>query len=291
MFLNPIDWPEGKKSAASVTFDIDADSLIRTARPDDAELRLQPISMGRYGPTVAVPRILASYRRLGLTQTFFMPAWVMQAYPATVDAILKDGHEIGHHSWMHEDPMGHSDEVEAELFERAMEVHVAMTGRKPRGYRAPVYAITPAMVDRLIEHDFLYDSSMMADDLPYLVETPKGGLVEVPPHWGTDDWPPFAHFEEIEYLMPVRAPSDGIRAFAEEFDAMYEAGGFWMPVLHPFLTGRLARWREMEKLIVRALETGNVWFAPMEAIASHALENRKTLRVERLEDYVATGTA
>jgi len=281
MFLNPIDWPEGKKSAACVTFDIDADSLIRTARPDDAELRLQPISMGRYGPTVAVPRILASYRRLGLTQTFFMPAWVMQNYPETVEAILKDGHEIGHHSWKHEDPMGHSDAVEAELFERAMEVHVRMTGRKPRGYRAPVYAITPAMVDRLIEHGFLYDSSMMADDLPYRVETPKGSLIEVPPHWGTDDWPPFAHFEEIDYLMPVRAPSDGIRAFAEEFNAMHEAGGFWMPVLHPFLTGRLARWREMEKLIERALETGEVWFAPMEEIALHAKET-KTLRVERL---------
>ncbi|MEO1950352.1 MAG: hypothetical protein ABGX09_09705, partial [Thioclava sp.] len=40
MFLNPITWPEGKRSAACVTFDIDADSLIRTARPEDAELRL-----------------------------------------------------------------------------------------------------------------------------------------------------------------------------------------------------------------------------------------------------------
>ena len=48
MFLNPIEWPEGKRCAAAVTFDIDADSLIRTARPDDAELRLQPISMGRH---------------------------------------------------------------------------------------------------------------------------------------------------------------------------------------------------------------------------------------------------
>lgn len=282
MFLNPIDWPEGKRCAASVTFDIDADSLIRAARPEDADLRLQPVSMGRYGPTVAVPRILETYRRLGLTQTFFMPAWVMQTYPATVEAILKDGHEIGHHSWMHEDPMGHSDAVEAELFERALEVHVAMTGRKPRGYRAPVYSITPAMIDRLIAHGFLYDSSMMADDLPYRVETPTGSLIEVPPHWGTDDWPPFAHFAEIDYLMPVRAPSDGIRAFAEEFDAMHEAGGFWMPVLHPFLTGRLARWREMERLIERALAAGDVWFAPMEAIAAHAAATGSRLRVERI---------
>lgn len=283
MFLNPLKWPDGKRSAASVTFDIDADSLIRTARPEDADLRLQPISMGRYGPTVAVPRILATYRRLGLTQTFFMPAWVMQAYPATVEAILKDGHEIGHHSWMHEDPMDHSDAVEAELFERALEVHISMTGRKPRGYRAPVYSITPAMVSRLIEHEFLYDSSMMADDLPYLVETARGTLIEIPPHWGNDDWPPFAHFAEIDYLMPVRAPSEGVRAFAEEFEAMHEAGGFWMPVLHPFLTGRLARWREMEKLIECALDSGDVWFATMEEIAEHSSAQRDDLRRETIE--------
>ncbi|MDO6586090.1 polysaccharide deacetylase [Salipiger sp. 1_MG-2023] len=279
MFLNPIQWPEGRPVAACVSFDIDADSLIRCARPEDAELRLQPISMGRYGPTVAVPRILETYRRFGLRQTFFMPAWVMQNYPDTVEAILKDGHEIGHHSWCHEDPMSHSDAHEAELFERALEVHVAMTGRKPRGYRAPVYSITPAMVDRLIAHGFLYDSSMMADDLPYLVQSERGSLIEMPPHWGTDDWPPFAHFAEIDYLMPVRAPSDGIRAFAEEFDAMLEVGGFWMPVLHPFLTGRLARWREMEKLLERVVASG-AWLAPLEDIAAHAAA--QPLRLEAI---------
>lgn len=282
MFLNPLTWPKGKKCAAAVTFDIDADSLIRCACPDDADLRLQPISMGRYGPTVAVPRILNTYRRLGLRQTFFMPGWVMQNYPDTVEAILKDGHEIGHHSWMHEDPMTHSDEHEAELFGRAMDVHVSMTGRKPRGYRAPVYSLTPAMVDRLIEHEFLYDSSMMADDLPYLVQAKGGELIEIPPHWGTDDWPPFAHFSEINYLMPVRSPSDGIRSFVEEFDAAYDAGGFWMPVLHPFLTGRLARWREMEKCLERFLDKGDVWFAALEDIATHAKKNRSALRKENI---------
>ncbi len=282
MFKNPITWPQGMQSAASITFDIDADSLIRSAKPDDAELRLQAISMGRYGPTVAVPRILETYRRLGLTQTFFIPAWVMENYPETVEAILKAGHEIGHHSWCHEDPMEHSDEREAELFERAVDVHVKMTGRKPRGYRAPVYSLTPKMLDRLIAHDFLYDSSLMADDLPYLVETNAGSLIELPPHWGTDDWPPFAHFAEIGYRMPVRAPSDGIRAFAEEFNAMHEAGGFWMPVLHPFLTGRLARWREMEKLIEQALSEGTVWFAKLEEIATYTSNMRERLRVERV---------
>jgi len=191
----------------------------------------------------------------------------MEHYHKTVDAILEAGHEIGHHSWVHEDPMNHSDEKEAELFGRVMDAHNKIAGRSPLGYRAPVYNITPAIVNRLIRHEFLYDSSMMADDLPYKVITSAGSIIELPPHWGNDDWPPFAHMEELEYVMPVRSPSDGIKSFIEEYEAMYEAGGFWMPVLPPFLTGRLARWREMERHLERILEQGDVWIAPMKEIA------------------------
>ena len=43
-----------------------------------------------------------------------------------------------------------------------------------------------------------------------------------------------------------------------------------MPVLHPFLTGRLARWMEMEKRIEKVLERGDIWFAPVEEIANYA---------------------
>ena len=51
MFLHPVKWPGNAKCAAAITFDIDADSLIRDARREDGELRLQAISMGQYGPT------------------------------------------------------------------------------------------------------------------------------------------------------------------------------------------------------------------------------------------------
>lgn len=88
---------------------------------------------------------------------------------------------------------------------------------------------------------------------------------------------------ELDYVMPVRSPSDGIKAFMEEFEAMYEAGGFWMPVLHPFLTGRLARWREMERHLVRIVEQGDVWLAPIKAIAEHAKAQGASLRRDTLD--------
>jgi peptidoglycan/xylan/chitin deacetylase (PgdA/CDA1 family) len=261
MIRNPISWPNGAKCACAVTFDVDADSLIHISRPRDGFNRLYPITMGRYGPTVGVPRILDTYRRLGLKQSFFIPAWTMRQYPQAVEAILADGHEIGHHGYIHEDPTEITASEERVWFERALEVHRQMTGKRPKGYRAPVYNVTMNTIGLLIEHGFQYDSSLMADDIPYLMTTEYGSLYEAPPHWGTDDWPSFAHYDEIGYKMPVRAPSAGLAAFFEEFEAHYEAGGFWMPVLHPFLTGRLARWMQLEAFLEKILATKKVWFA------------------------------
>lgn len=269
MIRNPIPWPNGARCACAVTFDMDADSLIHISRPVDAHDRLYPVTMGKYGPTVAVPRILETYRRLGIKQSFFIPAWCMEQYPEAVNAILEGGHEIGHHGYLHEDPTEHTGAEQRYWFERALEVHKQATGKAPRGYRGPVYNVNQTVIDLLVEHGFVYDSSLMADDIPYVMKTDAGELYEMPVHWGTDDWPPFAHYAEIGYMMPVRGPSDGLRAFFEEFEAHYEAGGFWMPILHPFLTGRLARWRQMEKFLEQVLNEKDVWFAPLEEIAAH----------------------
>jgi len=288
MIQNPIPWPNGARCACAITFDMDADSLIHIAKPEDSFDRVYPISMGRYGPTVAMPRILETYRRLGLKQSFFIPGWCLENYPDVVEAVLKDGHEIGHHGWIHEDPIATKGAAQEEAFECAMEAHQRQCGMAPAGYRAPVYNVTQQVIDLLVKHNFRYDSSLMADDIPYEMKTPDGSLYEMPVHWGTDDWPPFAHYDEIGYMMPVRGPSAGLAGFWEEFDAQYEAGGFFMLIVHPFLTGRLARWRQVEKWLEKTLETHDVWFAPLREIADH-LDALKAdgfqPRVEKLPYY------
>ncbi|MBC8038304.1 MAG: polysaccharide deacetylase [Rhizobiales bacterium] len=290
MIQNPIPWPNGARCACAITFDMDADSLIHIARPHDGHDRLYPITMGRYGPLVAVPRILETYRRLGLRQSFFSPGWTMKTYPKAVEAILAGGHEIGHHGYLHEDPTAISASEQRHCFERALEIHVALTGRRPRGYRAPVYNANQATIDLLVEHGFRYDSSLMGDDIPYLMRTEKGELYEMPVHWGSDDWPPFAHYSEIGYMMPVMAPAKGLEASFEEFEAQYEAGGFWMGIWHPFLTGRLARWRVVERWLEDVLKTKSVWFAPLEDIVAHIdrlrAEAAYTPREDKLPYYV-----
>jgi peptidoglycan-N-acetylglucosamine deacetylase len=289
MIRNPIPWPNGARCACAITFDMDADSLIHISKPRDGHDRLHPITMGRYGPTVAIPRILETYRRLGLKQSFFIPAWCIEQYPDAVDAILKDGHEIGHHGLIHEDPVETRGTAQGTAFETALGIHQKRIGKKPRGYRAPVYNATQQIIDLLIQNEFLYDSSLMADDIPYKMQTKKGELWEAPVHWGTDDWPPFAHYAEIGYMMPVKSPSEGLAAFWEEFDAQYEAGGFWVGIWHPFLTGRLARWMQVEKWLTETLRTKKVWFATLEDIINHVKSlsdaGQYAPRVEQLPYY------
>lgn len=69
--------------------------------------------------------------------------------------------------------------------------------------------------------------------------------------------------------MPVKSPSEGLAGFWEEFEAQYDAGGFFMMILYPFLTGRLVRWNQVEAWIEDTLTNRNVWFTTLDQIADH----------------------
>ena len=269
MIKNPIPWPNGAKCAACITFDMDADSLIHIAHPKDGHMRVSGTSMLKYGPEIGIPRIVDTYEELGIKQTFFVPAWCAENYPKAVEAILKGGHEIGQHGYLHEHPSELSDDEEAYWFNRSRESLERITGQTPRGFRAPLYNFSNRTGRLMAEAGFAYDASLMGDDQPYLLETGAGRLVELPSHWGLDDWPQYVQSMDLDYMMPIRAPSDGWRPFVEEFEATYAYGGLWVPVVHPFATGRLSRWIVVRAFLEQVLARGDVWFAPMEEIAAH----------------------
>lgn len=287
MIRNPIPWPNGARCAAAITFDMDADSLLHIDHPKDSLSKISAMSMLRYGPEVGVPRILEGYRRHGLRQTFFIPAWCIEQYPKTVEAIVTDGHEVGFHGYIHEAPNSLSREDERYWMERSIEVIERFTGKRPRGNRSPLYHFSDNTADLLIDQGFLYDSSLMGDDIPYLLKTDAGELVELPTHWGVDDWPPYVHSLELDYVMQVMSPTRAMEGFREEFEAAYEAGGLWIGVWHPFVSGRLSRWRQVDKLIEDMVSRGDVWLAPLEDIARHVLATRDSfqLRVDQLPYY------
>ena len=79
MIANPVPWPNGARCAVAFTFDMDADSILHLAHHTSADTRLAAMSMLRYGPEIAVPRLVELYKRFNMQQTFFCQAGVWSA--------------------------------------------------------------------------------------------------------------------------------------------------------------------------------------------------------------------
>jgi hypothetical protein len=94
---------------------------------------------------------------------------------------------------------------------------------------------------------------------------------------------------DLSYLMQPRSPAEGMDVYRAEFDAMWEYGGLWIAVWHPFLSGRLARCVAIAKLIEYMHNQGQVWFATLEDITAHVqrviADGSWTPRVDRLPYY------
>jgi peptidoglycan-N-acetylglucosamine deacetylase len=268
MINNPVPWPNNARVAVAITFDIDCDSILHLAHPDRADTLMSTLSWLRYD-TVAIPRILEMYRNYGLKQTFFFPAWSMEHYPHLVEMILKDGHEIAHHGYLHEHPNEQTKANEIYWTERAIDTIRKMTGQKPRGYRAPLYNFSKHSAEILCKNGFLYDSTLMGDDVPYVLKPNNGSLIELPSHWAMDDWPHYTHSIDMNYMMPIKSPDEAMYVFMSEFEAMWEHRGLWIGVWHPFVSGRLTRCARIARMIEEMQKKGGVWFATLEEIALH----------------------
>src|ERR1051326_6016020 len=90
----------------ALTFDYDAMSnWINTSGAKSPGM----ISRGEFGP-IALRRILGLLSERKIASTFFVPGHTALAFPDTVRAIDGAGHEIGHHGWVHENPVALSPE-------------------------------------------------------------------------------------------------------------------------------------------------------------------------------------
>ena len=269
MIRNPIPWPNGARCAVAFTFDMDAESLLHIYLGESAHNRLALSSMLRYGPEVAVPRIVAGLAELGLRQTFFVPGWCIEQYPQAVELILAHGHEVGHHGYIHERPNQLSRTEERDYLRRAIESIVKATGQRPRGYRAPSYAFSRHTLDLLLEEGFEYDASLCGHDIPYVLASDRGRLLELPSDVSLDDWTQYVCLKDFGYMLPIASPQRAIEVFRAEFDAAWRHGALWNAVWHPFVSGRLARCDAMIELIEYMQAKGGVWFARLDEIAAH----------------------
>ena len=268
-------WPNGIRVGVCLTFDVDGPLIWRS------KVRVNPkfgnpvcISLGEFGPEVGVPRILKLLDKYDIKAGFFIPGGTIEEYPDMVRRVHESGHEIGFHSYGHVNPADLSYEEQRADFEKGLALFERTFKTRPYGYRSPAADMDEKTWDLLDEFGFVYDSTMMKTDFPYLRKTKQGNIVVLPMHWMLDDWPHFGWnmYPSFPYQANIQSQEAVYEIWKEEFDGMYQLdeGCVYALCCHPQLIGRASRILMLERLIRHMQQLPNVWIAKPIELAREA---------------------
>ena len=262
--LKPKKWPNGARVAVALSFDVD-NATVPLSRGD---LGSEVLSRGQYGAVDGLPRILRVLDKENVPASFFIPAVSAALNPEMIPSIQsKKRHEIGIHGWIHENLVELNDEAkEQQLLNQSIELLTKAMGKKPVGYRAPSWAMSPFTMKQVKEAGFLYDSSLMASDDAYEIslDGKPTGIVELPIERIVDDAP---YFGAANGSLP--SPELVEKIFRDEFDVAYDEGGLYVLTMHPHYTGHRSRALWLDHLIAYMKSKPGVWFATHQDVAAY----------------------
>jgi peptidoglycan/xylan/chitin deacetylase (PgdA/CDA1 family) len=272
-------WPAGRRLAVMLSFDTQAD--IDAARPGyqttmrrDGSVNFVDQMERQYEARAGLARILRILERHEVAATFPTTGMTAEWYPDSIRAIHEGGNEVASHSHTHW-LMNHfdADGLRAEV-ERSTEALEAATGRRPTGWRSPMYSTTGALLDLLIEAGYKWDASFPNDDLPYWLDRDAGRILALPSCMDDSNM----------YLMPVStwathaggnfyaSPQHVLSSWLCEFDVLYaesaEVPRVCSITMHPRVSGRPFRSWALERFIEHAKGHDGVWFVTGSELAA-----------------------
>ena len=117
MNLEKTKWPDGKKCAAMLTINLNAELFWLQIDPSCKDMP-KTLSLGQYGMTRGVDRILSILKERGIKATFFTPGWVAEQYPDKLKKIKEEGHEIASLAYKHENMALLTEEEQEEAMKK-----------------------------------------------------------------------------------------------------------------------------------------------------------------------------
>ena len=238
-------WPGDTQCVVLLGFDVDG---ISSWLNRDPSFKDHPslMSMAEYGPSVATPRILDMLEAHSVPASFYIPGYVAETHESKLE--------------------------EGNILDRGTKSIETITGERPKGYRSPSWELSAHSLELLTNHEFIYDSSLMGDDAPYIVNSEANGktIVELPIHWLLDDAPNFVYAPVANRLGPMRNPEEVYGTWAAEFEGLYRYGRAFTLTMHPQYIGRPGRLLMLERLIehiktfpnvefMRAIDVAKIW--------------------------------
>lgn len=130
--------------------------------------------------------------------------------PKQTQAIVDSGCEIALHGYSHEGASQLTADQERDVLEKCIDLATNLTGKKPRGYRAPLYQLKSRTVSLLQEYGFLWDSSLSHyDSQPYFLpkNPPPVEQIDFSPDKKASNWMhPSPNFDKLEKSSLVELP-------------------------------------------------------------------------------------
>jgi len=242
-----------------------------------------PLSRGEFG-LVGARRILDLLKSSGIRSTWFVPGFTIESHPGACEAVVRDGHEVAHHSWAHIPPAQQSREEEEADLGRANDAIARLTGDKARGYRSPSWDLSENTIDLLIAHGFVYDSSLMgADYWPYRARRgdqaelgkpfrfgEETALIEMPISWSLDDYPHFEFVRTPTTVLPgLQSARTVMETWRDEFRYMQQTveWGVLTYTMHPYVIGRGYRMLALAAFVQDLAAAGAVFMTMRDAAA------------------------
>jgi len=227
---------------------------------------LNELEQRRFGTREGLLRILDVLDEYGVKAQFFVSAHEARISPFILPEIARRGHHIGMHAVVHEMVHTLSPAYFAEILDTSIDVFQKQLGRKPEGFRAPAWDLTPDCIRELKKRDVVFDSSLSGYDHPYEMD----GLTEIPIQWALDDVLFFRYYGGgIDHWIPVGTGEVTAR-WKESLEAACRWNELCLLTMHPWVTGRGIRIGVLEEMLKTACLTRGLWITtPAEMAAYH----------------------
>lgn len=265
MYAKSMKLPEGKQCAAFLTVNLAAE-LFWLSLDERAAQMPKTLSLGQYGMTHGLPRLLDLLDELHLRATFFVPGRTAETYPDAIRETAERGHEIACHGYAYEN----FSLLDAAEQRRRLELAVAAIeracGRRPAGFRAPIGDLTLETLDIARQLGMRYSSDLYDDDRPYYMTVNDAGdrLLQIPMQWANFDLPYFAFNYRPAFPFGqgrVANYSNVLSNWRDEFTGHYNHGLCYTLQLDPQSTGSPGRFAMLREFLAFMTAHEGVWYA------------------------------
>ena len=247
-----------------VAYGVDVDAVAGWLGSYGGEDSPCDISPGMFAGEVGTPRLLKLFEKYGIRTTWFIPGHSIETFPEQMKMVAEAGHEIGLHGYSHENPIAMTPAQEEAVLKKCIGLIEDLCGKRPVGYVAPWWEISPATAELLQKYGIKYDHSMHHHDFqPYylrvgdtwtkidyskpaeewmkpLVRGEVTPIVEIPGNWYLDDLPPMMFIKAAPNSHGWVPPSDIEELWRESFDWVYREYDYavFAMTIHPDVSGR-----------------------------------------------------